>query len=497
MATEEPLIYAEEVMKPDKPAESEAPRRVGYPLIAWLVIIAVVVFLITRPRGEDVEGGRAARNSSALIVMELQGKYIVGVTQMQLPGLDGEKLYEEAKQLNTGPLENRLAFVVLAGELVGPDEAMKKLAELRKLVEASKTKPRAELLRLLDILGELYADYSDEQWNAPSLERRERELLRDELRWFGALALAPNKGDDTTNDADRSAVLAPAQRTSIYMLLGVVSVFGLGFLGLAGFFGFILLIYYGHVRSNIHTGSAYGGVYAETFALWMLMYLVLAVGAGLLPWPHLRPLMSGVAFALSITALGWPWLRGVSWSQFRREIGLTAGKWLWEPVFGIAGYVSALPLLFVSFVFVLMLLNLANHLSGAGGETDFGPMNAPTHPIVEWVANGGWTSRLLVVLLACVAAPVFEEIMFRGVLYRHLRELTAGWRVAISVLVSGVGSGLVFAIIHPQGFLAVPLLLSLAFSFALVREWRGSLLAPMTMHALNNGAVTTLLLLAL
>jgi len=63
-----------------------------------------------------------------------------------------------------------------------------------------------------------------------------------------------------------------------------------------------------------------------------------------------------------------------------------------------------------------------------------------------------------------------------------------------SVLVSGVLSGLVFAVIHPQGLLAVPLLTVLALAFALVREWRGSLIPCVVAHGVNNAVVTLVLI---
>jgi membrane protease YdiL (CAAX protease family) len=43
--------------------------------------------------------------------------------------------------------------------------------------------------------------------------------------------------------------------------------------------------------------------------------------------------------------------------------------------------------------------------------------------------------------------------------------------------------------------MAVPALMALGFIFAMLREWRGSLIAPITAHALNNGMVVTALLI--
>jgi membrane protease YdiL (CAAX protease family) len=91
-------------------------------------------------------------------------------------------------------------------------------------------------------------------------------------------------------------------------------------------------------------------------------------------------------------------------------------------------------------------------------------------------------------------APLVEETMFRGALYRHLREASAGWGRVSSVVVSTFLSSFLFAVIHPQGWLAVPVLGGLAAVFALAREWRQSLVPPMVAHAVNNG-ITTLVLL--
>ena len=54
----------------------------------------------------------------------------------------------------------------------------------------------------------------------------------------------------------------------------------------------------------------------------------------------------------------------------------------------------------------------------------------------------------------------------------------------------------VFAVIHPQGLEAVPPLMALAFTFCLVREWRGSLVPSMIAHGINNTVVLSFLILA-
>jgi len=51
--------------------------------------------------------------------------------------------------------------------------------------------------------------------------------------------------------------------------------------------------------------------------------------------------------------------------------------------------------------------------------------------------------------------------------------------------------------LHPQGWVAVPALSAIAMVLAALREWRGSLIAPMAAHACNNFLVLTLALLFL
>ena len=54
----------------------------------------------------------------------------------------------------------------------------------------------------------------------------------------------------------------------------------------------------------------------------------------------------------------------------------------------------------------------------------------------------------------------------------------------------------IFAVIHPQGWAGVPPIMALALTLSALRLTRGSLIAPMTAHALNNGLVTLLLIFA-
>ena len=76
--------------------------------------------------------------------------------------------------------------------------------------------------------------------------------------------------------------------------------------------------------------------------------------------------------------------------------------------------------------------------------------------------------------------------MFRGLLYRYLRERSRHRGLIPSAVLSALFSSFLFAAIHPQGLAVVPVLMGLACGFCLAREWRGSLLSSMAAHGLNN-----------
>jgi len=88
-------------------------------------------------------------------------------------------------------------------------------------------------------------------------------------------------------------------------------------------------------------------------------------------------------------------------------------------------------------------------------------------------------------LLVVVAAPIFEEILFRGVIYQGLRK-------SYSVFFSVVAGSLIFAVIHPS-FSVVPVFV-LAMCASMAFERSKSLLAPMLVHATYNGLLVALAL---
>jgi len=476
------------VSEPQVPEGPPSPPK-SYPLVAWafIILIAGVTVVLQSFRAEKRSTDSDDRGGQ--LTMQMQGRSIVGLANLRPnPG------QTQIDSLNTGPVPHRLRAIILAGELAGPEHAEHLLKDLDARIDSNQVKLTESDKRLKDILNHLYADYSKEKYEAPSLDSSDRNYLREELGWFGELALAPAHG--TPEERDR--VLAPATRTAVITLVGLV----LGLLSAAaGLFGMVFLLiffYAGRVRRGLTGGIRFGGLYAETFAIWMALFLALNVAVGIVAGEKYRFSLLALAMLLSLTALAWPVFRGVSWQQVREDIGFTNGRWpILEPFFGLAGYAMTMPLLIIAVFIMGGFMALRTKLSPISPENNFAPVDQPSHPVVEYLLTGNWFNCLQIVVIASILAPIVEETMFRGVLYRHLREASARLGVTISVILSGMVVSFIFAVIHPQGLLAVPPLMALAFGFALLREWRGTLVPSMVAHGINNGLLTVVLILAM
>jgi membrane protease YdiL (CAAX protease family) len=85
------------------------------------------------------------------------------------------------------------------------------------------------------------------------------------------------------------------------------------------------------------------------------------------------------------------------------------------------------------------------------------------------------------VLLIVIAAPISEEVCFRGMLYGGLRERLP--RIPAALL-----GGLIFGGLHAlTGVSAVPPLIAFGFILSLLYEKTGSIVPGILLHMLNNG----------
>jgi uncharacterized protein len=92
---------------------------------------------------------------------------------------------------------------------------------------------------------------------------------------------------------------------------------------------------------------------------------------------------------------------------------------------------------------------------------------------------------LMLMVLVAVAAPLAEELLFRGMLYPLLRR-NMGVVAAVAL------SAALFSAVHVVPIL-LPALFVIGVVLAIVRERSGSLWPCIALHALQNGGVVTLL----
>jgi membrane protease YdiL (CAAX protease family) len=85
------------------------------------------------------------------------------------------------------------------------------------------------------------------------------------------------------------------------------------------------------------------------------------------------------------------------------------------------------------------------------------------------------------VLLIVIAAPISEEVCFRGFLFGGLRE-------RMPMVAAALVSGLIFGALHAiTGISAVPPLIFFGFVLSLLYEKTGSIVPGILLHMLNNG----------
>jgi membrane protease YdiL (CAAX protease family) len=496
------------------------------PILAWIIILGcVALVVVSHIRPSTTTSPAEAGDGEDLVtlrVMQAQGKFYLGIAALSKD--EKHMLYEYAKKLDEGTVDQRLRYIVLAGELGGPEAALDALKEfdaklakneiernaddilfwagmpfqrdfpsrltaLERLADLeSRNYLNVEQSRLREILGRVYTDYADGELAAPSVGESDRALLKARLNWFGDLALAPDDGPDQNA---RDKIISSSVLTTVVLIVAGILAVVVAVAGLIGLIVFLILLLSGRLQ-HLKCVSFHGGVYAETFAVWMILFIGISISFGRL-FGHEQLLPSAAGSLLSLVALFWPVLRGVPWRRVREDVGLSRGRNpRVEPVLGLGTYILSLPLVALGVLIMVVLMAVVDYLQGGEHRGEFGPLPSPSHPIVHLVAGGDWWMLLQVLFLAGVIAPIVEETMFRGVLYRHLRETTRSLGFVVSAFLSAITVSFMFAVIHPQGPLFVPVLMGLAFGFTLAREWRGTLIPSIIAHGLNNTLVLCL-----
>ena len=466
-------------------------------LIAWLVLLVVLPLVvalqqmqanavpetdpaqINPPRGDQIEV--SAR-------MGARATYGLGTG-----GPSFQQQVDGSVQAAESPLQ-RFRGAISAGELIGPEEAADRLervvAELESGANAyyppdqdGAEQRRDQLLAdarmLLPYYESLAADADD-----VALTEEAFQALEERHGFFADLArIAPLPADHPEREALLGGAVVPL--VIMFALIAVVALALLASLGL----GITALVFagMGRIRFAMPRPRPGGSVYLESAVVFVVGFALLQV-AGLLAAQlgQTAQVVVGLVtmpaqWLLLLTPL-WPLLRGVPLRRIRDDLGLRAPKGVViEVLMGTVGYLALLPLMLAGVAVMLVIMAVMELISPADPDA-----LGPTNPILEMIKTLDPFTLVMLFALATVWAPLCEELVFRGALFRHLRG-----RMVLPL--AAVVSAVVFGMMHGYSFIQLIPVTVLGFNFALLRAWRGSLIGPIVAHALNNAVVLSLM----
>lgn len=370
---------------------------------------------------------------------------------------------------------DRFRAAVAAGEIEGDAAARERLDTLEALSDTFATDAPG-----LDADIALYRRILD---GDAALTDDERDAFRARHGWVARLALSYGLPD---SDPARAPLLAGGVRLfagfAFATLVVLVALFG----GVTAFVLALVRLSNRGFRRRFVRPAPGGSVFLESAAFFVGIFLlfkfvVSAIVAAASPPAPEWAVTFQLASQWALLALPfYPLLRGVRWGALKEGLGWHRGEGVWREIrAGIAGYFVGLPILGVAMVITLVIVFTRSMLAG-----DDDP---PANPIAELLGEANTLQVVLLFCLATIWAPIVEEATFRGSFFRHLRSRLPAWGAAAI-------SAVVFGLMHGYEIILLLPVMTLGFTFALMREWRGSLIAPMTAHALHNG---TLLLIVI
>ena len=452
---------------------------------ALLLLSAAAQWLVPPPAEET---GTPALLLERNPELEWQGRYLLGLDQLlRLAGQDRAQLQASLETIissTPGPVD-RLRLAALAVALEEPDQAAELVNSVRGELDETTISPFDALLAHpgVESVDKETVGTAEEALGAESVQTEPEDTATpspEELEaahgFYGELVVAATAGD---LQAPRQASLRFALLVFAGAVAGVLALLIGSILSTVAYLrwrdGRLQSAYRREVAAPIDQDPALRTAYLETFILAILAMQVLGVIVALaMPADEGTPRWPLLLNWLLLPVMLWPLTRGLDRRAVLAGLGWTRGRGLIvEMCCGFIGYIAAAPLLVLGF--------LASALVARSLD------RPPHHPILDWVQGAGALDLALIVSIAALWAPIVEESLFRGAFFHYLR---ARWGPLSSAFTVSVA----FAALHPQGLAGLPFLISLAVALAMIREWRGSLIAPITVHLIHNSLVMGLLL---
>src|SRR5260370_4369423 len=139
----------------DEAADQMKGPRKGHPILAWIAIIGLVVFLYVRQTHLSHERASSNNDQTDTLTMQLQARYLVGAAQFT-----SKSAFEpQILSMNTGPVRRRLRAIILAGEISGPAKAGELFKDLDSQLAEQEIETWAKDKSLKETLYGVYARY--------------------------------------------------------------------------------------------------------------------------------------------------------------------------------------------------------------------------------------------------------------------------------------------------------------------------------------------------
>jgi membrane protease YdiL (CAAX protease family) len=366
---------------------------------------------------------------------------------------------------------DRLRVAIVAGELEGPQAALSRLQKLQ-----SEAEPGGDLASEIEWLKLVY------QKGPQAVSGEAAAALESRHGWFGRLALSFGK---PMSDGQRWDVAAGGEEIVEAVTGTRAVIIALSILGMIGLIVGAIVVLRLRRRGelvNYQRPAPGGSVFLETFGIFLAGFAFLLL---------LDLLFFGLGIEGSVAALGmrevllwclvvttvWPVFRGMGWARWRDAVGWHKGAGIWrEIVAGAAGYFCSQPIVWIG-ALLGYIVEKAIGTEEPAASFGYGLFDVP--------AEGSIVLFVLGILSAVVWAPVVEETIFRGSLFRHLSgRMNLVWATLISAAL--------FGFIHPYSPSGLIQVASSGLVFGFMRAWRGSLIASVTAHALHNAMVSVM-----
>lgn len=400
-------------------------------------------------------------------------------------------------------------------------ESRKAMGDLRK--SAGKDPIAAARLDLADAIVDSFASPNDLSQTVARLTdqasaQTDERLKADLLLAAKVYSLQPNtttplpdalKPDAVKDFRERHGFLADATlgyadpafaNARITATSGIVTIITLSLLLIVGFIaafliGLALLIYRLVTIDKPRQGPSQrllpplpgGSLPIEIAALFVTGFLamrfIITAAAHIFSHDFANLLAIILPWLLTALVLIYPTFRGIPFAHARQILGLTAPRGIIREILsGILGWLAAFPLLVLALLISVLAAYLIQLLTNTPPQ-----QNAR---VLDLAAGAQGINLLLFLALLTVWAPLTEELVIRGGLYRQLRTRLP---IFLAVLISAF----FFAILHQYPLFLMTPVFTLGCLFALLRQHRSSLIASITAHALNNGLVGIILLVML